>query len=413
MKLTVAAAERLAAALLSAAGMDEAAARTTARCVVMADVWGIASHGLLRLPYYLQRMAAGGYPAGARLVTVRDSGPVAALDGGGGLGHWQLWHAAELAAGRCASYGLAAVSVANSGHCGALGLYTIPGIEAGQITLAFSNGPAVMPPWGSSRPLLSTSPLAAGIPTRPQPVIVDMATSAVARGKIAALAKNRTPVPPGWALDAAGQPTTDPDAALHGLLAPLGGAKGFALALLVEAMTGGLAGPYLSAEVPDMFDQSEAAHPQRIGHLLIAIDPDRFDPGDGSARQRLDKLAASVADAGGRLPGSRRKLPRDVDPASPLDLSGQTAAELRAWAGRLHVPIPASNELSWLLLWEQRERWHMTGPGNREVAAIERGDGVDALALSKGHHAGISRAKRQIGVPAGQFGSAAQVICRQ
>lgn len=339
MKLTAASAEQAAAGLLAAAGLDREAAEITARCVVMADVWDIGSHGLLRLPYYLQRITAGGYPAGARLTTVSDSGPVVSLDGGGGLGHWQLWQAAQLATRRAAEFGIAAVSVANSGHCGALGLYTVPGLDAGLLTLAFSNGPAVMPAWGSSAPLLSTSPLAAGIPARPRPVIVDMATSAVARGKIAAHAKNGTELPPGWALDSEGQPTTDPQAALRGLLAPLGGAKGFALALLVEALAGGLAGPHLSAEVTDMFAEADAARPQRIGHLLIALQPGQFDGGTGAARERLDRLAASVVAAGGRLPGARRPLPQDVDPASPIEVPAQTADELVSWAARLGVPL--------------------------------------------------------------------------
>jgi (2R)-3-sulfolactate dehydrogenase (NADP+) len=343
LKLTVARATRLAADLLTAAGMDPAAAQVTARCVIMADVWGLASHGLLRLPYYLRRLAAGGYPPDARLDTVADSGPVIALDGGGGLGHWQLWHAAELASERAAGLGVAAVSVANSGHCGALGVYTIPGIEAGLVTLVFSTGPAVMPAWGSSTPLLSTSPLAAGIPARPQPVIVDMATSAVARGKIAAQAEKGAELPAGWALDSSGQPTTDPRAALHGLLAPMGGAKGFALALLVEALAGGVAGPNLAAEVTDMFAESDVSRPQGIGHLLIALDPGRFDGGQGSARRRLDRLAASVVAAGGRLPGERRLLPGEVDPDSLVELSGQTAAELTSWAGKLSVTGPAAD----------------------------------------------------------------------
>lgn len=339
MKLTAASAGQLAGDLLAAAGLDPAAAHTTARCIVMADVWGVSSHGLLRLPYYLQRIAAGGYPVAAALRTVSDSGPVISLDGGGGLGHWQLWRAAELATERAAQFGIAAVSVANSGHCGALGLYTIPGIEAGLLTLAFSNGPAVMPAWGSSAALLSTSPLAAGIPARPRPAIVDMATSAVARGKIAAHAKSGTELPAGWALDSEGHPTTDPQAALHGLLAPLGGAKGFALALLVEAIAGGIAGPNLSADVPDMFTGSDAARPQRIGHVLIALDPARFDGSDGSAQRRLDRLASSVVAAGGRLPGAQRPLPRDVDPAQPIEVPAQTAAELQTWAARLDVPL--------------------------------------------------------------------------
>lgn len=333
MKIRFAEARELATGLLAGAGLPGDRAERTAWCVVVADAWGVGSHGMLRLPYYLHRMRHGGYPPDAELTEVTDTGPLVTLDGGGGLGHWQAWRAAEIAAQRCARFGVAAVAVANSGHCGALGLYTVPGIEAGQVTLVFSNGPAVMPAWGGAKPLLSTSPLAAGIPARPRPAIVDMASSAVARGKIAAHAKSGSPLPPGWALDAEGHPTIDPQAALRGLLAPLGGAKGFALALAVEALAGGLAGPSLSAEVPDMFAGADAALPQRIGHLLIALDPHRF----GAAPDRIDRLAWSVVDSGGRLPGERRALPAELDPGRELDIADSTMADLRSWAARLGV----------------------------------------------------------------------------
>ncbi|TNC25741.1 Ldh family oxidoreductase [Amycolatopsis alkalitolerans] len=324
--ITVAEATALAARLLVAAGLPEARAEVSARCIVQADVWGIGSHGLMRLPFYLERIRAGGYPASAELRTVTDSGPLLALEGGGGLGHWQLWEAAEEAVKRCQRYGIAAVSVADSGHCGALGLYTVPGLRSGFVTLAFSNGPAVMPPWGGSVPVLSTSPIAAGLPTKPRSSIVDLATSAVARGKIAALAKSGTPVPEGWALDSAGRPTTDPAAALHGMLSPLGGAKGFALAFLVEALAGAVVGPNLSSVVPDMFAPDQAGRPQRIGHLLICLDPARF--GGEAAYERLTTLATTVHDGGGRVPGGNRMLPEETPPGHLLTVAGHVLDEL-------------------------------------------------------------------------------------
>jgi (2R)-3-sulfolactate dehydrogenase (NADP+) len=335
--LTVGSARRLAAGLLEAAGLAAGRAQTSALCIVLADVWGVGSHGLLRLPYYLRRMLAGGYPPDAELATLTDTGPLLALDGGGGLGHWQLWHAAQEAARRCGQYGIAAVSVANSGHCGALGVYTVPGLEAGMLTLVFSHGPAVMPPWGSSDPLLSTSPLAAGVPASPRPLIVDMATTTVARGKIAALARKGEPVPAGWALDSSGRPTTDATEALAGLLSPLGGAKGFALALVVEALAAGLAGPKPSPEVADMFADDAAARPQGLGHLLVTLDPGRFGQQPGEAPARLDRLAASVESHGGRRPGAARRLPAELDPAAPLDVATDTRHELAALAGKLGV----------------------------------------------------------------------------
>lgn len=338
--LTIGGALRLAADLLRGAGLDAERAETSALCIVLADVWGVGSHGLLRLPYYLRRMLAGGYPPAAELATITDTGPVLALDGGGGLGHWQLWQAGRAAAHRCGQYGIAAVSVANSGHCGALGVYTLPGVEAGYLTLVFSHGPAVMPPWGGTQPVLSTSPLAAGIPASGRPVIVDMATTTVARGKIAALAREGKPVPPGWALDADGQPTTDAQAALAGMLSPLGGAKGFALALIVESLAAGLAGPQLSPGVSDMFAAADDAKPQGLGHLLITIDPARFTAQPGEAQARLDQMAAGVLARGGRLPGAGRLLPAELDPLAPLAVAGNTRAELAGLARQLGVTAP-------------------------------------------------------------------------
>jgi (2R)-3-sulfolactate dehydrogenase (NADP+) len=319
--------------LLITSGMEHLAAEQTAQALVLADVWGVHSHGLMRLPFYLDRLTAGGCNPAAALRTVTDTGPLVSLDGDDGLGHWQAWRAAELARDRCAGTGIAVVAVGRSSHCGALGVYTLPLIESGLIGLVFSHGPAVMPPWGGVAPVLSTSPLAAGIPCRPRPAIVDLATSAVARGRIKTAAQRGQPLAEGWAFTSSGQPTTDPVAALAGMLAPLGGAKGFALAFLVEALTAGAVGPQLSADVVDMFDPSDASRPQRIAHLVLALDPVRLDIEPGSGR--LDELGARVAAAGGRLPGSRRAVPDDVDDDAGLDVAAETWRELTEWEQRL------------------------------------------------------------------------------
>ena len=338
---TVGAAGRDAASLLRAVGVPPTRAEATAEAIVLAEAWGIASHGLLRLPFYLDRLQQGGIRADADLVTVRDTGPLVSYDGQDGLGHWQLARAATVAVERAQHYGLAAVGVARSSHCGALGIYVLPMPRAGLIGLAFSNGPAVMPPWGGHAPVFSTSPIAAGLPTRPRPTIVDMATSTVARGKIAARAQRGEPLPPGWALDATGAPTTDPRAALTGMLAPLGGPKGAALALLVESLTGAMIGPALATGVADMLAPGDAAVPQRIAHLLLAIDPGLLD-GDGRGRERLDELAATVVASGGRLPGTGRLDPHELDPAQELVIAEGTATALATWRARLLPPPVAT-----------------------------------------------------------------------
>lgn len=312
METTVGESIQVIARALRCAGVPEDAAERTAWCVVVAEAQGRRSHGLLRVPHYLERLRRGGTNPRARLVAVSDTGPSVALDGQGGLGHHQLWEAAVLATARAAEHGLAAVSVGNSGHCGALGLYVCPPVEAGCVALVFSNGPAVMPPHGGNRPVVSTSPIAAGFPTTP-PAVVDLATSLVARGRIAEAAGRNARLEEGWAFDRSGMPTTDPAVALEGMLAPIGGAKGFALAFLVEALTGAMVGTNLSVDVADPLDDTDAGAAQRIGHLVVVLDPRRFDVDGGvGAERRMARLARLVDAAGGRVPGAGRRWPSDI-----------------------------------------------------------------------------------------------------
>jgi (2R)-3-sulfolactate dehydrogenase (NADP+) len=322
----------LATDLLVRAGHDAGRAGAVARALCLAEVWELASHGLLRLPIYLDRLEAGGYVADAELTVVRDLGAMLVLDGGGGLGHWQLGEAVELAAPRAREFGIAAVAIGNSGHCGALGVFAADAAEAGLASLLFSCGPAALAPWGGKDRLLSSSPIAAGFPGSPRPAVVDLALSAVARGKIAAHANRDEPLSDGWALDAAGVPTNDPHAALAGLLAPLGGAKGFALAFMVEALTAALVGPLLSKDVPDMFTPDDLARPQRIAHLLILLDPGSTNASDDpdAAFRRLAELADATVEAGGRVPGARRMAPGEVTPDMLLDVPDRLMDDLVA-----------------------------------------------------------------------------------
>ena len=198
-------------------------------------------------------------------------------------------------------------------------------IDKGLVGIAFSTGPAVMPPWGGNKPLLSTSPLAAGIPTDP-PTVVDLATSAVARGKIQAKAQAGAELEPGWAFTKDGAPTLDAKEALAGMLAPLGGAKGYALAVLVESLTGVLIGPTLSKNIPDMFNHDQDSAPQEIAHFVIAIDASKLSV-DGE-NNRLGDFAQEVKSAGGRLPGSNRVNPGKLNPDDEITITDSVAAQL-------------------------------------------------------------------------------------
>ncbi len=324
-QLTVGVAIERAQKLLEAAGVPSKEAATTARCIVASDRWGIGSHGLMRLPFYLSRLQAGGINPKAELKTVTDLPSLIVFDGDDGLGHWQLQSAAELATKRALVNGIAAVGVGRSNHCGALGIYVWPMINEGLVGIAFSTGPAVMPPWGGNKSLLSTSPIAAGIPTNP-PTVVDLATSAVARGKIQAKAQAGAELEPGWAFTKDGAPTTDAKEALAGMLAPLGGVKGYAVAVLVESLTGMLIGPTLAKNIPDMFAADQNALPQQISHFIIAIDASKLSV-DGSHSRTAD-FANEVKAAGGRLPGSNRVNPGALNLNDEITITDQVFAQL-------------------------------------------------------------------------------------
>ncbi len=331
-KLTIASAIASAQSLLEAVGVPAQQAAVTARCIVASDRWGIGSHGLMRLPFYLARLQAGGIKPKAELKLITDLPSLVVFDGDDGLGHWQLQKAAEVASERAAVNGVAAVGIGRSNHCGALGIYVWPMINRGLVGIAFSNGPAVMPPWGGNKTLLSTSPIAAGIPTQP-PTVIDLATSAVARGKIQAKAQAGAELETGWAFDKAGAPTTDAREALAGMLAPLGGVKGYALAVLVESLTGMLIGPTLSKNIPDMFAADQDALPQQISHFVIAIDAAKLSVDENLARKT--EFVAEVSTAGGRLPGSNRVNPEKLNEKDEITITDQVSEQLRNWSNKM------------------------------------------------------------------------------
>jgi len=323
-----------ATSLLEAAGVPKQEAATTARCIVASDRWGIGSHGLMRLPFYLSRLLAGGINPKAQLIAVTDLPSLVIFDGDDGLGHWQLQKASEIASERAMVNGIAAVGVGRSNHCGALGIYVWPMINRGLVGIAFSTGPAVMPPWGGNQPLLSTSPIAAGIPTNP-PTVVDLATSAVARGKIQARAQAGAELEPGWAFTKDGAPTTDAKEALAGMLAPLGGVKGYAIAVLVESLTGMLIGPTLAKNIPDMFAASQDGLPQQISHFVIAIDASKLSV-DGN-NNRTNEFTQEVKAAGGRLPGANRVNPEKLNDGDEITITEQVSEQLSSWSAKLGI----------------------------------------------------------------------------
>jgi LDH2 family malate/lactate/ureidoglycolate dehydrogenase len=327
-RLTPDALRRFASRALLAFDVPEADAALVAESLVEAELEGQPSHGLLRLPFLLDRLER-------RLVNARPSprvlggrGAAALLDADNALGPVAGVRALDLAAERAREAGLGLVAVRRSNHLGALGFYLRRCAAGGLVGMAFTNTPPAMSPPGTATPYLGTNPIAAGFPTSGEPVIVDLATSQVARGQILKAARAGAPIPEGWAVDAAGRPTTDPRAALDGSLLPLGGQKGFALALLVEAMSGVLAGAAVGPEVAGTF--APADRESDVGHCFLAIDPEALAPGFAS---RMDRLAADLRGIGGRAPGDRRHAERERRLAEGVEVPDALLAELRRRVG--------------------------------------------------------------------------------
>jgi len=326
-RLDIAAAEALAASALARAGANAAAAQAAGRALVLAERDDLPSHGLSRVTFYAAQLRSGKI-AGDVSPSVETDGAVVRVDARAGLAFPAI--DAGIGAGLTAArdLGLAALSVANSHHFGVASHPVERIAEAGMIGLAFSNSPAAMAPWGGRRPLYGTNPVAFAAPRRGHlPLVIDLSLSHVARGKVMLAQKAGRDIPEGWALDAEGNPTTDATAAMAGTMVPAGGAKGAALALMVELLCAGLSGGHFAFEASSLF--SAAGTPPKLGHLILILDPARF-AGDFTARAEI-MFAAIAEDPEARLPGARRAGERAAR-AAAIDIPEALAAELEALA---------------------------------------------------------------------------------
>jgi len=229
--------------LLARLGLREADAALVAETLVEADLRGVSSHGVQRLTAYANGLRRGSIVAQPEITAVQDSGWALVLDGGGGMGQLAAQAGMRLALERAAESGHGAVSVRNSTHCGAMAYYAMQAPNQKAIGFAATNAGMNMMPSGGREKMVGNNPLAYAIPTgRETPIVLDMATSVVAGGKLDVARLKGEPIPLGWALDKEGNPTTDPVAARQGALLPLGGPKGYGLALVLDVLCGVLSG---------------------------------------------------------------------------------------------------------------------------------------------------------------------------
>jgi (2R)-3-sulfolactate dehydrogenase (NADP+) len=312
---------------LIAAGATEANAASTADALIAAELDGLPSHGLSRVPFYAEQIARGKVDGGAVPSLSRPAPALLRVDAHDGLAFPAIDIGFAALPGIARASGLVAVGIANSHHAGVMGHHVERLAMHGLVCIAFANTPAAIAPWGGTRGIFGTNPIAFACPRRGEaPLVIDLSISIVARGKLLIAASKGERIQEGWALDKDGNPTTAAAAALAGTIMPIGGAKGAALALMVEILAAGLTGSQFGFEASSFFDAE--GPPPRTGQLFLALDPGAL--AGPSFAERIENLcAAMLEDPAVRLPGerrleSRRRLARDGIP-----VPAKLLAELR------------------------------------------------------------------------------------
>ena len=306
--LTLDAVEAISLRMLTASGASQLQATATARSIRDAEADGIRTVGLSYLPTYCDHVACGKV-VGDAVPTVSQPRPgTVVVDAGLGFCHpgYEAGEAPLVAAAQ--ANGIAVLALTHSYSAGVLGWFVERLAREGLVALMFANSSSLMAPYGGRRPFFGTNPLAWAAPrANGEPVVADLSSSTVAWVKVNAAAQAGEPIPLGWALDADGNPTTDAQAALAGSMAPSGGHKGSALALLVDVMSGGVAGSNFSFEAASF--SGTVGGPPDVGQVIIAIDP-TATMGTGFVDRLEAEFTALAAEEGVRLPGDRRLADR-------------------------------------------------------------------------------------------------------
>lgn len=323
--------ETLVATALQRAGAGAGAAEATARALVLAEIDGQSGHGLSRVESYAAQARTGKVDGAASPIITHTRPGTIMIDVAHGFFYPAANAAAAVIAKAARENGIAAAGFYRSHHAGALSLVVESYASQGLVAMMFANTPRAMTAWGGTKALFGTNPIAFAAPVPDNaPIIIDMALSEVARGKILKASQEGKPIPQGWAKDTHGQPTTDATAALNGTLEPIGGAKGAALALMVEILAAALTGANLSSEASSFFDGKGAA--PGVGQFLIVIDPEAF--GGAQASAKMSVIASAIAgDDGARLPGSTRAMKRAEADRDGIAVAPSLLARLQDLAG--------------------------------------------------------------------------------
>ncbi|NBS95716.1 MAG: Ldh family oxidoreductase [Betaproteobacteria bacterium] len=340
--------QQWALASLMASGVPEADAQCVADALVQTSLWGIDSHGILRLTHYLNRIAHGSIDPRAQPTLVRTGPCTAQLDGCHGLGIAHAMRATTEAIALAGEAGVGVVGVGNSSHCGAMGLYTRRIAAAGLVGLAFTHANSVVAPHGGREAFFGTNPISIAFPSLGgEPVCLDMATSQVAWNRVMNARTEDRGLEPGLVIDGAGNATTDPHAARA--LLPLGGLafghKGYGLATMIDLLCGPLNGMPFGPHITPMYEALDQH--RRIGHLILALDPQRFAGGSHLASQVQamvqDLHHGAPVDATRPIlaPGEPEQLSEVLRRREGIPVEPGALADMRAWSERLGVAAPA------------------------------------------------------------------------
>ncbi|HZY63060.1 MAG TPA: Ldh family oxidoreductase [Edaphobacter sp.] len=339
--------QSLTAQLAEHAGVRSGDAKIFSRALIDADVHGTSTHGISRLSIYLERIQRGLIDPKAELTIDRQNGSVLSVDAGNGLGQVQAMKTLDLLVPLAKSNGVAAATVRNSQHFGALSYYCNRAAEQGMILLAMTNCEPAMSPTGGYEPFFGTNPIAASFPAGERaPVKVDLATSIVARGNIIAANKKKMPIPEGWALDSNGESTTDAAEALRGTVLTMAGHKGYALALMVEVFSSVLSGAAVGSEIGSMYKDLDRK--QNVGHFFCLFDISAFLPED-EFKQRMDSMIDRLKLNRRRpgvdeilIPGERSQRAATKNNIEGVAVTDETVAELEKWCERFGVNFERS-----------------------------------------------------------------------
>jgi LDH2 family malate/lactate/ureidoglycolate dehydrogenase len=305
-------------------GLPTADAARVSEGLLYADLRGVASHGVSRIPIYTKRLREKLVNPRPSLAVEAPLPAVARVDGDDGMGFVVATKAMNEAIRRATDFGVGLVVARRSSHFGMAAIYLQQAADAGMAAMVLTNASPAMPVWGGRTEFLGTSPFALGAPGGQVPLLLDMATSVAARGKIRRAVQMKQPIPEGWALDENGKPTTVAEAAYKGVVLPLAGPKGSGLSLLMEAMAGVMSGAAFGGDVANMYGSDR---PQGTGHLFMAMRVDAFMP-KSEYEKRIDTLV------------DRAKACPRADGFDEILMPGEPEARMAAKRRAVGVPLP-------------------------------------------------------------------------